>query len=103
MFKAEVRGPPCNPISDSTMKKLETAYIDSKLRGAISIAESRYSDPVILIIAHPGVAKLLRIHMGAPENADGVKINGYRIFESSRASLHVLVCGEDHESEYDFW
>ncbi len=82
--------------------KLTTENIDSKLRGAISIAENRYNDPVILIIAHPGVAKLLRIHMGAPEDANGVRIDGYRLFESDNASLHVLVCGENHEPRYDF-
>jgi len=76
--------------------------IDSKLRNAIHIAEERYDDPSILIVAHPKIASDLRLAMGAPANSTGVYINGYPIFESDKASLHALVIREGYTRNYDF-
>jgi hypothetical protein len=76
--------------------QLDTEQIDTTLREAIAMAEDEYDSPAIVILAHPGVKKLLCLHMGVSENARNVRIEGYRLFESTNASLHVLVCGEGH-------
>jgi hypothetical protein len=84
------------------MIALDIHDTDEKLRDAITIAEQRYDDPAIVIVANPGIASRLRDYMGAPVRASNIRINGYDIFESERASLHVLVCGEQHSSNSVF-
>jgi hypothetical protein len=83
--------------------KLDTEEIDTALREAIVIAEDEYNSPAIVILAHPSVKKLLCREMGMSGMLRNVRIDGYRIFESTKASLHVLVCAEGHEHRYDIY
>jgi len=75
----------------------ESAY--DFIQRCIRVAEDRYTDPYMVILAHPSVALAFKAETGISKDATSFLINGYPVVVSHVAALRLVVAGEHYERD----
>jgi len=75
----------------------ESAY--DFIQRCIRVAEEDYTDPYLVILAHPSVALAFKEEIEIPSDATSFLINGYPVVVSHVAALRLIVVGERYERD----